>query len=195
MPIITISREYGAGGHSIGRSVAAQLGIEFYDRDIIKQVAIESGIDPELIEQSGEEISKTEEFVRSIVPISYDQKDAIFNLQKEIILKIAAQGPCVILGRCADFVLKEAGIESMNVFLYAGEASRMNRVGELVGSDDPAVIRKAIKRTDHNRHSYYSYYTEQDWGDYRNYNMMLDTGSLGYEACVKLICEAYGVIK
>lgn len=191
MKIITLSREYGAGGHSIGREVAKELGIEFYDKDIIAGVAKESGIDEALIADKGEEVSVAESIIRAITPISYDQKGVIFDAEKNVIIDIAKKGPCVILGRCADITLKEAGIDCLNVFLYASDEAREKRVGELIGSTNKAEIQKAIKRTDHNRHSYYTYYTYQKWGDYKNYNLMIDTGALGYEASVKLICEAY----
>lgn len=190
MKVITLSREYGAGGHSIGREVAKQLGIEFYDRDIINEAAKKSGIDPALIAAEGEEISRADSFIRAITPISYEQKDAMFEAQRNVIIDIAKQGPCVILGRCSDTILKKAGVPSLNVFLYADDASRAKRVSELINSTDPVEIQKAIKRHDHNRHSYYAYYTEEKWGNYKNYNLMLDTGALGYEECVKIIVDA-----
>ena len=190
MKIITLSREYGAGGHSIGTEVAKRLGIEFYDKDIIAGVARESGIDESLIASKGEEISTAESIIRAITPISYDQKDLIFETEKNVIIDIAKKGPCVILGRCADILLKEAGLDTLNVFLYADTAFRMKRVGELIGSDNEALIQKTIKKRDHDRHSYYTYFTYQKWGDYKNYNLMLDTGALGYEKCIDIICEA-----
>ncbi len=190
MKIITLSREYGAGGHSIGTEVAKRLNIEFYDKDIIAGVARESGIDENLIASKGEEISVAESIIRAITPISYDQKDSIFEAEKSVIVDIAKKGPCVILGRCADIVLKEAGLETLNVFLYADADSRIKRVGELLGTTDEALIRKAIRKTDHDRHSYYTYFTYQKWGDYKNYNLMLDTGALGYEKCIDIICQA-----
>lgn len=190
MKIITLSREYGAGGHSIGTEVAKRLGIEFYDKDIIAGVARESGIDEALIGKEGEEISKAESFIRAITPISYDQKDLIFETEKKIIIDIASKGPCVILGRCAETILKDAGFDCLNVFLYASDEARIKRVGELIGSNDRNAILKAIKRTDHNRHSYFTYFTEKKWGDNKNYNLMLDSGALGYETCINLIIEA-----
>lgn len=190
MKIITLSREYGAGGHSIGREVAKKLGIEFYDKDIIKGVALEMGVDPELIEKQGEEISRADSFIRSITPISYDQAGTMFEIEKEVILKIAAKGPCVILGRCANVTLEEAGIDSLNVFVYGDEIHRAARVGELINSTNPSEISKALKKADHNRHSYYTYHTGHRWGDIRDYNLMLDSGILGYEACVDIILRA-----
>ncbi len=190
MKVITLSREFGAGGHSIGKKVAAELGIELYDKDIIKGVAKKSGIDPEIIFKEGEEISRKDTFIRSINPISYDQKDAIFDAEKSVIIELAKKGPCIILGRCADVILAEAGIETIDVFIYADAAHREKRVSELLEISNPSDIQREMKRHDHNRRSYYSYYTDKELGDYKNFDLMLDSGALGNDLCAKLICEA-----
>lgn len=190
MKIITLCREYGAGGHSIGRKVAQELGIAFYDKDIIRGAAEAAGIDPGQIEAEEELLTGSEVFFRAISPIAYDQKDLIYDVQRRLILDIARRGACVILGRCADAILEEAGIESLDVFLYADTAHRMKRVGELIGSDDMGEITHAMRKADHARHSYYKNYTGRHWGDYRNFDLLLDTGSLGYETCIRLICQA-----
>ena len=190
MRIITLSREYGAGGHSVGQRVAAELGIEFYDKDIIRGSAEELGIDPALLEAEEEAITRTEAFLRSINPISYDQKDAIYGAESSVILKLAARGPCLILGRCADTVLRDAGVPSLDVFLFADEAHRAKRVAELIGTEDLGAVRRAMRRTDQARHAYYTHYTGKTWGDYRNYHLSLDSGILGYDTCVRLIVEA-----
>ncbi len=190
MRIITLCREYGAGGHSVGRKVAAELGIEFYDKDIIRGSAEQLGIDPAQLAAEEEAITKRESFLQSFAPLSYDQKDAMFGAESDVIVKLAAKGPCVILGRCADAVLRAAGIPALNVFLFGDEASRMKRVGELIGSRDEAVIRRTMTKTDQARHAYYHRYTGKAWGDLRNFHLALDSGALGYDTCVKLICAA-----
>jgi len=190
MKIITLSREYGAGGHSIGREVAKRLGVEFYDKDIIKGVALEMGVDPELIERQGEEISRADSFIRHITPISYDQAETMFEIEKEVILNIAKKGPCVILGRCANIILEDAGLDVLNVFVYGDAVHRAARVSELIESDNPTEISKAIKKHDYNRHNYYSHHTGHRWGDLNDYNLMVDSGVLGYETCVDIICKA-----
>ena len=190
MKIITLSREYGAGGHSVGRRVAAELGIEFYDKDIISGSAEALGIDPAQLAAEEEAISKAEVFLRTITPISYDRKDDFYDAESEVILKLAAKGPCVILGRCADAVLRGAGIPSLDVFLFADEAHRSARVGKLIGSDSPAEIQRAMQKTDKARRNYYTHYTGKAWGDHRNYHLCLDSGALGYDTCVHIICEA-----
>ena len=189
--IITISREYGAGGHSIARRVAQELGIEIYDRDIIRNTALDSGLETGVIEREEEEISRADNFLRMITPAAYvDRREAIHEIERKVILMLAAKGPCVLLGRCADAILDEANVDSLNVFVYADELHRAIRVGQLIDSKNPNDIQKLMKRTDAARRNYYQRFTGRHWGDYRNYNLMLDSGLLGYDACVKLICDA-----
>ena len=189
--IITISREYGAGGHSIARRVAQELGIEIYDRHIIRNTALDSGLETGVIEREEEEISRTDNFLRMITPAAYvDRREAIHEIERKVILMLAAKGPCVLLGRCADAILDEANVDSLNVFVYADELHRAIRVGQLIDSKNPNDIQKLMKRTDAARRNYYQRFTGRRWGDYRNYNLMLDSGLLGYDACVKLICDA-----
>nr|WP_325196655.1 cytidylate kinase-like family protein [uncultured Oscillibacter sp.] len=191
--IITISREYGAGGHSIGKGVAEALGIPFYDRDIVRETAKASGFDPELIEDEGEDISKTDSILKSICSASStyyrDTQEAIHDVQRVIILRFAQAGPCVILGRCADEILREAGIESINVFIHADDIHRAVRVSELIGSTNATEIQRMMAKKDSSRHTYYSRYTGKKWGDSQNYHLTLDSGALGYDLCVKLITE------
>ena len=189
--IITISREYGAGGHTIGQNVAKELGIEFYDRDIIKAAVKESGLDMLDVQKVEEEITRTGIFLRMIAPASYvDQQDNIRVIEQRIIVEMAMKGPCVILGRCADDILARANIPSLNVFLFASDIHRAARVGSLIGSTNPTEIQKKMQRTDAARRTYYEQFTGKKWGDSRNYTLSLDTGMLGYETCVSLICEA-----
>jgi cytidylate kinase len=189
--IITISREYGSGGHTIGKSVAKELGIEFYDRDIIKSAVKESGLEQAEVERAEEEITRTGMFLRMISPAAYvDQPHYIRGIEQHIILEFAMKGPCVILGRCADDTLEKAGIPSLNVFLYASDIHRAVRVGELIGSKNPTEIQKKMQKTDSARRIYYEQFTGKKWGDSRNYTLSLDTGFLGYDAAVQLICDA-----
>ncbi|MDO4867378.1 MAG: cytidylate kinase-like family protein [Clostridia bacterium] len=191
MSIITISREYGAGGHSIGRRVAEELGIEFYDRDIIRDTARDSGLDITTIEREEEEISRADAFWRMITPAAYvDRRETIHDIERKVILLLASKGPCVILGRCADAILEEANVEALNVFIYASDLHRAARVAELIGSNNPTAIQKAMKKTDQARRSYYQQFTSKHWGECRNYSLALDSGLLGYDTCVKLICDA-----
>jgi len=195
MNIITISREYGAGGHSIGKRVAEELGIEFYDRDIIRNTVKESGLDAGVIEHEEEEISRADAIWRMITPAAYtDRRETIHEIERKVILMLAKKGPCVILGRCADAILEEFDVESLNVFIYADAIHRAVRVSELIESKNPNDIQKAMKKTDSARKNYYQQFTGKRWGDTRNFNLSLDSGTLGYDACVRLICEAYRAV-
>ena len=190
MKIITLSREYGAGGHSVGTKVAEKLGIEFYDRDIIRNAAKLSGISEEEIIRQEEQVSKGSAFIRSVTPISFDFRDMIFDYERIAITELAEKQPCVILGRCAGTILKNAGIECVNILLTADVDHRAKRVGELINSQDVSEILRAMKKADNARHAYYSYYTGHSWGDYHDFDMILDTGTLGYDTCIELICAA-----
>ncbi len=189
--IITISREYGAGGHSIGQSVAEELGIEFYDRDIIKATVAESGLEMPEVERVEEEITRTGILLRMIAPAAYvDQQDTIRSIEQHVIVELAMKGSCVILGRCADEIMAKANIPSLNVFLYASDIHRAARIGKLINSTNPTEIQKKMQKTDAARRTYYEQFTGKHWGDSRNYTLSLDTGFLGYDTCVHLICEA-----
>lgn len=194
--IITISRDYGAGGHSIAMRVAAKLGIELYDRDIIRDTVKDSGLDTSVVEHEEEEISRMDAFLRRITPAAYvDRREAIHEIERKVILTLASKGPCIILGRCADDILDRAGVDSLNVFIYADDLHRAARISEIIGSKNPSDIQKAMKKTDAARRSYYQQFTGRRWGDYHNYNLMLDSGLLGYDACVNMICDAAKTIK
>ena len=189
--VITISREYGAGGHSIGKSVAKELGIEFYDRDIIKAAVKESGLDLPEVERVEEERTRTGIFLRMISPAAYvDEQHTVHAIEQRVIVELALKESCVILGRCADDILEKANIPCLNVFLYASDIHRAARVGELIGSKNPTEIQKKMQKTDAARRTFYEQFTGKHWGDSRNYTLSLDTGFLGYDTCIQLICEA-----
>ena len=187
MKIITINREYGAGGHSIGDVVAKELGIELYDRDIIRATAKATNMDYAQVEHSEEEISRTESFMRKITPISYELKDYYYDVQKQVILDIAKKGPCVIIGRCADVILQEEGIDALHVFLYADASHRAAWVARKIGSQNDAEIMKFMHKQERARKAYYEVYTGRHFGDPHNYDLLLDSGKLGYDTCSRLI--------
>ena len=190
--IITIGREYGAGGHTIGQRVAKELGIPFYDRDIIRQTAEASGYTPELVEAAGEDTSRTGAFLNAITSSVFynDPQNAIHDFQAAVMIRFAKEGPCVLLGRCADDVCRRAEIPSLDVFIYADEIHRAMRVRELIHSDDATEIQRVMARRDNSRHAYYTRYSGKRWGDRRNYDLILNSGSLGYDLCVDIICSA-----
>ena len=192
--IITISREYGAGGHSIGKKVAEELGIEIYDKDIVKETVKSSGLEKQLVEKEEEERGKVESVWRTISAYSgsyyNDTQDEIHEIQKAIILNMAKKGDCVILGRCADVILKEAGIDTLDVFIYADELHCAARVSEMTGVTNPTELQKIMAKKNASRSAYYHHYTGKKWGDAHNYDMALNSGFLGYEQCIEMIVEA-----
>lgn len=197
-PVITISREFGSGGHSIGGKVAKKLGIPFYDGEIVTRVAAESGYAKELIEDQGEySTSANKWFDISAASAMYFQspQDEIFIAQKKVILEYAAQGPCVIVGRCADYILRKEGVKCLNIFIHSDMKHRRERVLARYGEIKDVGIEKRLAKKDKQRHTYYKYYTDQTWGNFRNYDMSLDSGTLGEEGCVDLICATYEMMK
>jgi cytidylate kinase len=191
MKVITIDREYAAGGHSVGRAVAQKLGVEIYDKDIIKHAAQQSGIDPDLVVTDEERISKVGAFLKAISPISYDDKDTIFTFESKVICELASKGTCVVLGRCGKEILEEAGFEVLSVFLHAPEDVRVQRATKLLETDE-ANARHELRRMDVMRQSYLSYYVNRkQWLDAREYTLSLDTSALSVEACADIICKAF----
>ena len=191
-PVISISREFGSGGHSIGEKVAKQLNVPFLDGEIVTKTAAESGYAKELIEEQGETTSAANKwFDISAASAMYFQspQDEIFLAQRKVILDAAKKGPCVIVGRCSDYILRNAEIYCLNVLIHADMPNRITRVLERYGEITNVDVRKRIQKKDKQRPAYYRYYTDQQWGDYHNYDISLDSGILGEETCVHLICE------
>ena len=193
--IITISREYAAGGRKIAKLVAEQLNIPYYDKDIVKETAKASGFEPELIESEGEVVSRTDSILKTICSASSlqfnDTQEVIHDVQQAIILRLVQEGPCVIVGRCADEIMRQAGIDSLNVFIHADQLHRAVYASELTGITSATELQKLLKRMDTGRQNYYTHYTGRKWGDPHNYHMSLDSGALGYDLCAKFIVEAF----
>mgnify|MGYP004444636265 CR=1 FL=1 len=193
--IITISRECGSGGTSIAKMVAEKLGLEIYDKDIVRETVKSSGLEEQLVKKEEEERPAAESFWRVLSSYSgsyyNDTQDEIHDLQKAIILKFAKQGPCIIIGRCADVILKQAGFDCLNVFIYADELHCAVRAGEITGIRNATELQKFMTRKNAGREAYYHHYTGKKWGDAHNYDMVLNSGTLGYEMCVDMIVEAY----
>ncbi|MBO6214047.1 MAG: cytidylate kinase-like family protein [Lachnospiraceae bacterium] len=194
-PVISISRQFGSGGHSIGEAVAKQLNIPFYDGEIVERVAEECGYAKELIEEQGEATSSANKlFDISAASTMYFQspQDEIFLAQRKVILEAARKGACVIVGRCSDYILRNAEINCLNVLIHADMEHRIRRVLERYGDIKNVDVKKRILKKDKQRRTYYRYYTDQHWGEYSNYDIALDSGNLGEECCVHLICELAG---
>lgn len=188
--IITISREFGSGGRTIGRQVAEKLGIAFYDKELIEEVAEKSGLSEKFIEEQGEYSPAKKRFAyafggRSIGGMSVD--DYLWSVQRKIILEIAEKESCVIVGRCADYILRERE-DVLNVFIHADKEKRAERIVKLYGESNKEP-KKRLMEKDKKRAINYKYYTEQDWGMAKNYHLALDSGAFGIEKCVELITE------
>ena len=197
--IITISREFGSGGRTIGRMIAEKLGIPFYDKELVEQIALESGFAPKYVEEHGEHSPSSSLFSYAFAPQGVpgvmnglSTADFLWNIQCSVILQLAEQGPCVIVGRNADYILKDRD-DCLNVFIHASELHRAARLQKKLGITDVTELQKLMTRHDNNRRNYYTHYTGKQWGDYKNYHLTLDSGILGEDLCVKMIIEAANV--
>lgn len=190
--IITISREFGSGGRYIGEEVAKKLAIKFYDKDIISKVAKETGFSEKFIESKGE-YAPGKNFLsyafvgRDAAGSSID--DYLYQAQHNIITDIASKESCVIVGRCADYILKD-NPDVLNVFIYGDIPEKVSRIMKLYGKTEPEAL-KLLKETDKKRAINYKYYTDRDWGASRNYAITLNSSQLGYEKCISIITEAF----
>lgn len=191
-PVISISREFGSGGHSIAEKVANKLDIPFYDGAIVDKAAEHSGYAKELIEEQGEDTTSVNKwFDISAASAMYFQspQDEIFLAQRKVILDAANEGPCVIVGRCSAYILRNAEIPCLNVLIHADMEHRIARINERYGTIKNVDTKKRIIKKDKQRRTYYRYYTDQQWGEYKNYDISLDSGTLGEDTCVDIICE------
>ena len=188
--IITISREFGSGGRFIGEEVAKKLGVAYYDKDIIGQIAEQSGLSPEYIQENGELSPKKGLFAyafsgRDITGKSIE--DMVYEAQRKVIREIAEKESCVIIGRNADFILRDRD-DVLNVFIHGNMAEKVQRICKLykVTEEDAA---KMINDTDKRRRTNYNFYTEQKWGMAGNYTLSLNSSVLGYDMCQKIIMD------
>lgn len=189
--IITISRQFGSGGRTVGRKIAEKLGIPCYDAEIIQKIADKSGYSKEYIEEQSEsEAGGLFGSFTSADLYGYSGKLTIWSNQCRIIEELAQQGPCVIVGRCADYVLKNTETELLRVFIYADEKDRIHRIVHEYGETD-VKPEKRLREKDKRRKAYYEVYTDQRFGDPVNYDMCLNTSGLGIEGCVDLIEQVY----
>lgn len=189
--IITISREFGSGGRTIGKELAERLAVPCYDKELIEQLADETGLAKRYIEEQGEYAPSKNPFTYAFVGRNINGMsiaDYLWNEQRKKILEIAEQESCVIVGRCADYILRERD-DVLNVFVHAPIADRAKRIVELYGETD-VTPEKRLREKDKKRAINYHYYTEQAWGRSQNYQMTLDSSALGIKGCVDLILKA-----
>ena len=194
--IITISREFGSGGRTVGRKVAERLGIPFYDKELVDQIAVESGFAPKFIEEHGEHSPTSSFFSYAFAPQGVpgimnglSTADFLWNIQCNVILQLADQGPCVIVGRNADYILKDRQ-DALHVYVFADAPYRAERIVRLYG-DSEKTPEKRLEEKDKRRRVNYQHYTGRTWGQAQNYDICLDTGVLGEDFCVDVIVKAY----
>ncbi len=195
--IITIARQYGSGGHDIGKKLAEELKIPFYDKELLERAAKDSGFCQEIFENYDEK--PTNSFLYSLVMDTYSMgystaafaemplNHKIFLAQFNAIKDIAKEGPCVIVGRCADYALADFP-NVVNVYLYADLQSRIARIARRHDVTD-AKAKDLIQKTDKSRASYYNYYTNKKWGEATGYDLCLNTASLGIDGTIHMIRE------
>ena len=197
--VITIGRELGSGGRTVGKEVARLLQIPYYDRELIDEAAKESGLSSDFIENNEQEIPSS--FLYNLamgnsytygmlglggtnsVPLTMQ----VFLAQQKVIQKYAAS-PCVIVGRCADFILRERH-DLLKVFIYASMEDRIKRAVDEYGYSQKKAL-DVITKSDKGRARHYATFTEWDWSDRRNYDMMLNAAALGVDTAAQMICEA-----
>ncbi len=197
--VITIGRELGSGGRTVGKEVARILQIPYYDRELIDEAAKESGLSSDFIENNEQEI--TSSFLYNLamgnsytygmlglggtnsMPLTMQ----VFLAQQKVIQKFATS-PCVIVGRCADFILRERQ-DILKVFIYASMEDRIKRAVEEYGYSQKKAL-DVITKSDKGRARHYATFTEWDWSDRRNYDMMLNAAALGMDTAAQMICQA-----
>lgn len=192
--IITISREFGSGGRSVGHKVAEALGIPFYDKELVDQIAVESGFAPKFVEEHGEHSPGNSLFSYAFAPQGVpgvmnglSTADFLWNIQCSVILQLAEKGPCVIVGRNADYILKDRK-DTLNVFVYADTAFRADRIVRLYGESEKAPEQR-LQEKDRRRKVNYQHYTGRTWGMSQNYNLCLDTSVLGVDESANIIVD------
>lgn len=185
--IITIGREYGAGGHTVAKRIAAVLKIPYYDKEIIKIAAEKSGLTEEMIKGT-EEHDTGRSLLSWIFPSgSISAYDRAILAQAQTIRRIAEKGPCIIVGRGADYILRDVP-NTVNVFLYAHWKDKLQYAMDTYG-DTPEQAARRVRNTDAARESYYHYLTKRKWGDLKNYHLSLNSSPVGKEACAEIIIQ------
>ncbi len=188
--IITISREFGSGGRTIGKLVAEKLGIPCYDAELISKIAQESGFSENYIKDASEYASGgflASAFAnRSFGPTN---EDYLWSIQQKVITELAEEGPCVIVGRCADYILRDKA-DLLKVFIHADQKFRAERIVNVYGETEEAPEQR-VREKDKRRAAYYRFYTDMRWGVAQNYDICLNSGTLGIERCAEMISKLY----
>ena len=184
--IITISREFGSGGRTIGKKVAERLGIPCYDIELLQKIAEESGFTESYIKDAGEYTPSG--FLSSVFSnraLGPTNEDRLWEIQYRLIQDLAKKGPCVIVGRCADYILKDKA-DCLRVFIHASMEYRAERIVKVYGEREESPMQR-LQDKDKRRAAYHRFYTSMKWGHAENYHICLDSGELGIEKCVEMI--------
>ena len=194
--IITISRQFGSGGRTIGHQVADRLGIPFYDKELVDQIALESGFAPKFVEEHGEHAPGRSRlayaFANQGVPgvmNGLSTADFLWSIQCSVIQQLAEKGPCVIVGRNADYILKDRN-DVLDVYIHADMDYRADRIVRLYGESEKSPATR-LQEKDKRRQINYQHYTGRTWGNAENYHICLNSGVLGIENCVDIIVNQY----
>lgn len=190
--IITISREFGSGGRTIGKEAAAKLDVPCYDQELIEKIAEQSGFSPAYIQEQGEYAVRAgwlSNALASRFSNGLTSQDQLWLIQRKIILELAEKGPCVIVGRCADYILREEA-DCLTAFIHADMQKRTERIVQVYG-ERAETPEKRLRDKDKRRAAYYQFYTDMTWGDARHYDVALDSGVFGIEKCVSTLVHLY----
>ena len=188
--IITISREFGSGGRFIGEEVAKKLGIAYYDKNIIYEIAETSGLSPEYIRENAELSPKKGLFAYAFAGRDITGKsvaDMVYEAQRKVILELVEKEPCVIIGRNADYILKDRD-DVLNVFIHGNMPEKIQRICRLYNAEKQEAV-KMMADIDKRRMANYNFYTNQSWGKASNYTLCLNSSQIGYDRCEKIIME------
>ena len=186
--VITISREFGSGGHTIGKMVAEKLGIPCYDAEIIQEMAKETGFSPDYVKEAGEYAPGSFLFAafsnRMFGPTN---EDILWERQYRVITELAEKGPCVIIGRCADVILTNNHIPHISIFITAPFERRVQHIMELHKDYNKKKAQKMLKQLDRQHQDYYNFYTGRRWGNADNYDLCMNSAAYGITGSVDLI--------
>ncbi len=190
--IITISRQFGSGGRTVGHLIAEKLGIPFYDKDLVEHIALESGFAPKFVEEHGEHSPGKSILSYALAPQGIpgimnglSAADFLWSIQCNAILQLADKGPCVIVGRNADYILKDRK-DCLHVFIHADMDFRADRIVKLYGESEKSPEVR-LQEKDKRRSVNYQHYTGQTWGDAKNYDISINTAVVGVEKAADLI--------
>ena len=197
--IITISREFGSGGRTIGKALAERLGLAYYDKELVEQVSLETGFDPAYVEEHGE-FAPLKNALAYAFPTYHpgvmrglSAADFLWVMQRDVILQLAEKEPCLIVGRCADYILQDRE-DALHVFIHADMEFRKDRILRLYGESEKAP-EKRLQEKDAKRRVNYKHFTHRDWGMSQNYHLSLNSGALGLDKCVDIIADIFSSYK